>query len=128
MNIEENTESIQKEILQHKIKVMGKDWVQNRLEAKEQVQDMKKHLNSLSEEEAHRQAVEQAEKIKRLREFIKYCKDNGLRKGKTVLGRCSKQFCFLKCDALVVQITKWETPTKTEQKKLKKIIDNYSFL
>ena len=38
MNIEENTESIQKEMLQHKIKVMGKDWVQNRLEAKEQVQ------------------------------------------------------------------------------------------
>ena len=68
MNIEENTESIQKEMLQHKIKVMGKDWVQNRLEAKEQVQDMKKHLNSLSEEEAHIQAVEQAEKIKRLRE------------------------------------------------------------
>ena len=68
MNIEENTESIQKEILQHKIKVMGKDWVQNRLEAKAQVQDMKKHLDSLSEEEAHRQAVEQAEKIKRLRE------------------------------------------------------------
>ena len=34
MNIEENAESIQKEIeiLQHKIKVMGKDWVQNRLE------------------------------------------------------------------------------------------------
>ena len=68
MNIEENTESIQKEILQHKIKVMGKDWVQNRLEAKEQVQDMKKHLNSLSEEEAHREAMEQVEKIKRLRE------------------------------------------------------------
>ena len=70
MNIEENTESIQKEIeiLQHKIKVMGKDWVQNRLEAKEQVKNMRKHLNSLSEEEAHRQAVEQAEKIKRLRE------------------------------------------------------------
>ena len=53
-------------------------------------------------------------------EFIKYCKDNGLQKGKTVLDRCSKQFCFLKCDTLVVQITKWETPTKTEQKKLKK--------
>ena len=53
-------------------------------------------------------------------EFIKYCKENGLRKGKTVLGRCSKQFCFLKCDALVVQITKWEMPTKTEPKKLKK--------
>ena len=70
MNIEENAESIQKEIeiLQHKIKVMGKDWVQNRLEAKEQVKNMRKHLNSLSEEEAHRQAVEQAEKIKRLRE------------------------------------------------------------
>ena len=68
MNIEENTESIQKEILQHKIKVMGKDWVQNRLEAKKQVQDMKKRQNSLSEEEAHREAMEQVEKIKRLRE------------------------------------------------------------
>ena len=63
MNIEENTESIQKEILQHKIKVMGKDWVQNRLEAKEQVQDMKKQLNSLSEEEAHKLMVEQTQKI-----------------------------------------------------------------
>ena len=69
MNIEEKSDiSIQKEILQHKIKVMGKDWVQNRLEAKEQVQDMQRQQNSLSEEEAHRQAVEQAEKIKRLRE------------------------------------------------------------
>ena len=69
MNIEEKSDiSIQKEILQHTIKVMGKDWVQNRLEAKEQVKNMRKHLNSLSEEEAHRQAVEQAEKIKRLRE------------------------------------------------------------
>ena len=69
MNIEEKSDiSIQKEILQHKIKVMGKDWVQDRLEAKEQVQNMRKHLNSLSEEKAHRQAVEQAEKIKRLRE------------------------------------------------------------
>ena len=27
-------------------------------------------------------------------EFIKYCKDNGLWKGKTVLDRCSKQFLF----------------------------------
>lgn len=27
-------------------------------------------------------------------EFIKYCKDNGLWKGKTVLDRCSKQFYF----------------------------------
>ena len=69
MNIEEKSDiSIQKEILQHKIKVMGKDWVQDRLEAKEQVQNMRKHLNSLSEEEAHSQAVEQAEKIKSLRE------------------------------------------------------------
>ena len=70
MNIEENAESIQKEIeiLQHKIKVMGKDWVQNRLEAKEQVKNMQKRQNSLSEEEAHREAMEQAEKIKRLRE------------------------------------------------------------
>ena len=42
---------------------MGKDWVQNRLEAKEQVQDMKKHLNSLSEEEAHKLMVEQTQRI-----------------------------------------------------------------
>jgi hypothetical protein len=27
-------------------------------------------------------------------DFIEYCKDNGLRKGKTVLDRFSKQFCF----------------------------------
>ena len=65
MNIEENTESIQKEIeiLQHKIKVMGKDWVQNRLEAKEQVKNMRKQLNSLSEEEAHKLMVEQTQRI-----------------------------------------------------------------
>ena len=69
MNIEEESDiSIQKEILQHKIKGMGKDWVQDRLEAKEQVQNMRKHLNSLSEEEAHKLMVEQVEKIKRLRE------------------------------------------------------------
>ena len=27
-------------------------------------------------------------------DFIEYCKDNGLWKGKTVLDRCSKQFYF----------------------------------
>ena len=64
MNIEEKSDiSIQKEILQHKIKVMGKDWVQNRLEAKEQVKNMKKHLNSLSEEEAHKLMSEQTQRI-----------------------------------------------------------------
>ena len=64
MNIEEKSDiSTQKEILQHKIKVMGKDWVQNRLEAKEQVKNMKKHLNFLSEEEAHKLMVEQTQKI-----------------------------------------------------------------
>ena len=69
MNIEENTESIQKEIeiLQHKIKVMGKDWVEDRIKAYKSVQEMKKYLNSLSEEEAHKLMVEQVEKIKRLR-------------------------------------------------------------
>ena len=47
MNIEEKSDiSTQKEILQHKIKVMGKDWVQDRLEAKEQVKNMRKHMNS----------------------------------------------------------------------------------
>ena len=70
MNIEENTESIQKEIeiLQHKIKVMGKDWVEDRIKAYKSVQERKKYLNSLSEEEAHKLMVEQVEKIKRLRE------------------------------------------------------------
>ena len=68
MNIEENTESIQKEILEEMHKWTSSSWQQNRKEAFLQVQDMKKQLNSLSEEEAHRQAVEQAEKIKRLRE------------------------------------------------------------
>lgn len=64
MNIEEKSDiSTQKEILQHKIKVMGKDWVQNRLEAKEQVKNMRKHLNSLSEEEAHKLMVEQTQRI-----------------------------------------------------------------
>jgi hypothetical protein len=50
------------------------------------------------------QKTERREEIER--DFIKYCKENGLWKGKTVLDRCSKQFCFLKCDVLVVQITK----------------------
>lgn len=68
MNIEENTESIQKEILEEMHKWTSPSWQQSRKEAFLQVQDMKKQLNSLSEEEAHRQAVEQAEKIKRLRE------------------------------------------------------------
>ena len=68
MNIEENTESIQKEILEKMHKWTSRSWQQSRKEAFLQVQDMKKQLNSLSEEEAHRQAVEQAEKIKRLRE------------------------------------------------------------
>ncbi|MDY3520580.1 hypothetical protein PG614_03865 [Riemerella anatipestifer] len=59
--------STQKKILEHKVKVMGKDWVQNRLEAKEQVKNMKKQQNSLSEEEAHKQAIAQAEKIRKLK-------------------------------------------------------------
>ena len=63
MNIEENTESIQKEILQHKIKVMGKDWVEDRIKAYKSVQEMKEYLNSLSEEEAHKLMVEQTQRI-----------------------------------------------------------------
>ena len=71
MNIEEKSDiSTQKEIeiLQHKIKVMGKYWVEDRIKAYKSVQEMKKYLNSLSEEEAHKLMVEQVEKIKRLRE------------------------------------------------------------
>lgn len=57
-----------KEILEHKIKLMGKPWVENRIEAYKSVQEMREYLNSLSEEEAHKLMIEQVEKIKRLRE------------------------------------------------------------
>ena len=62
MNIEENTESIQKEILEEMYKWTSPSWQQSRKEAFLQVQDMKKHLNSLSEE-AHKLMVEQTQKI-----------------------------------------------------------------
>jgi len=39
-------------------------------------------------------------------EFIKYCKDNGLWKEKLFWIDVQSSFVFLKCDALVVQITK----------------------
>ena len=63
MNIEENTESIQKEILEEMHKWTSPSLQQSRKEAFLQVQDMKKHLNSLSEEEAHKLMVEQTQKI-----------------------------------------------------------------
>ena len=62
MNIEENTESIQKEILEEMHKWTSPSWQQSRKKAFLQVQDMKKHLNSLSEE-AHKLMVEQTQKI-----------------------------------------------------------------
>lgn len=63
MNIEENTESIQKEILEEMHKWTSSSWQQSRKEAFLQVQDMKKHLDSLSEEEAHKLMVEQTQRI-----------------------------------------------------------------
>ena len=63
MNIDENTESIQKEILEGMHKWTSSSWQQSRKEAFLQVQDMKKHLDSLSEEEAHKLMVEQTQKI-----------------------------------------------------------------
>ena len=64
MNIEEKSDiSIQKEILEEMYKWTSPSWQQSRKEAFLQVQDMKKHLNSLSEEEAHRLMVEQTQKI-----------------------------------------------------------------
>ena len=63
MNIEENIESVQKEILEEMHKWTSSSWQENRKEAFSQVQDMKKHLNSLSEEEAHKLMVEQTQKI-----------------------------------------------------------------
>ena len=63
MDIEENTESIQKEILEEMYKWTSPSWQQNRKEVFLQVQDMKKQLNSLSEEEAHKLMVEQTQRI-----------------------------------------------------------------
>ena len=63
MNIEENTEFMQKEILEEMYKWTSPSWQQSRKEAFLQVQDMKKHLNSLSEEEAHKLMVEQTQRI-----------------------------------------------------------------
>ena len=63
MNIEENTESIQKEILEEIHKWASPSWQQSRKEVFLQVQDMKKHLNSLSEEEAHKLMLEQTQRI-----------------------------------------------------------------
>ena len=63
MDIEENTESIQKEILEEMHKWTSPSWQQSRKKAFLQVQDMKKHLDSLSEEEAHKLMVEQTQRI-----------------------------------------------------------------
>ena len=63
MNIEENTESIQKEILEKMHKWTSLSWQQSRKEAFLQVQNMRKHLNSLSEEEAHKLMLEQTQRI-----------------------------------------------------------------
>ena len=63
MNIQENTESIQKEILEKMHKWTSLSWQQSRKEAFLQVQNMRKHLNSLSEEEAHKLMLEQTQRI-----------------------------------------------------------------
>ena len=64
MNIEEKSDiSIQKEILEKMHKWTSLSWQQSRKEAFLQVQDMKKQLNSLSEEEAHKLMVEQTQRI-----------------------------------------------------------------
>ena len=63
MNIEENTESIQKDILEELHKWTSLSWQQSRKEAFLQVQNMRKQLNSLSEEEAHKLMVEQTQRI-----------------------------------------------------------------
>ena len=64
MNIEEKSDiSIQKEILEKMHKWTNRSWQQSRKEAFLQVQDMKKQLNSLSEEEAHKLMVEQTQRI-----------------------------------------------------------------
>ena len=64
MNIEEKSDiSTQKEILEKMHKWTCRSWQQSRKEAFLQVQNMKKHLNSLSEEEAHKLMLEQTQRI-----------------------------------------------------------------
>lgn len=64
MNIEEKSDiSTQKEILEKMHKCTSRSWQQSRKEAFLQVQNMKKHLNSLSEEEAHKLMLEQTQRI-----------------------------------------------------------------
>ncbi len=64
MNIEEKSDiSTQKEILEKMHKWTSRSWQQSRKEAFLQVQNMKKHLNSLSEEEAHKLMLEQTQRI-----------------------------------------------------------------
>ena len=64
MNIEEKSDiSIQKEILEKMHKWTSRSWQQSRKEAFLQVQNIRKHLNSLSEEEAHKLMLEQTQRI-----------------------------------------------------------------
>lgn len=68
MTLEEKIEELNapfahKEILEEMHKWTSLSWQQSRKEAFLQVQDMKKQLNSLSEEEAHKLMVEQTQKI-----------------------------------------------------------------
>lgn len=62
MNLEEEKEIIE-EIYKLHEHLISKEWAEDRRKAFLKVQDMKKHLNSLSEEEAHKLMVEQTQKI-----------------------------------------------------------------
>ena len=53
MNLEEEKEIIE-EIYKLHEHLISKEWAEDRRKAFLKVQDMKKHLNSLSEEEAHK--------------------------------------------------------------------------
>jgi len=62
MNLEEEKEIIEEIYKLHK-HLISKEWAEDRRKAFLKVQYMKKHLNSLSEEEAHKLMVEQTQKI-----------------------------------------------------------------
>ena len=62
MNIEEEKEIIE-EIYKLHEHLISKEWAEDRRKAYESVKEMRKYLESLSEEEAHKLMVEQTQRI-----------------------------------------------------------------
>lgn len=65
--MEDSKTSIRNRIFNLLDKIVSPSWKQSRIQAYKQVQSMKKRQDSLSIEEAHREARIQAEKIRKQR-------------------------------------------------------------